>query len=123
VSYRYGASYLDPGLNTLVAPPPPTYTYNLYAWGSNNGGQLGLSNTGSIYSSPTQVGSLTNWLNISAAYSSFGIKTDGTLWSWGFNNFGQLGLNNRTYYSSPKQVGLLTNWSTISQTKNNYLNN
>lgn len=87
---------------------------HLYSWGDNNNGQLGLGNT-TNYSSPNQVGSLTNWLNIaSGSYFSFIIKTDGTLWSWGQNVFGQLGLNNITYYSSPKQVGSLTNWLNVS---------
>jgi len=86
----------------------------LWAWGFNSYGQLGLGTT-SYYSSPKQVGALTNWKIISSG-SGIGIavKTDGTLWSWGNNAFGQLGLGNRTYYSSPKQVGALTNWASVS---------
>jgi alpha-tubulin suppressor-like RCC1 family protein len=92
-----------------------TVPFNLYGWGRNNSGQLGLGNR-TDYSSPKQVGLLTNWLNI-ASNSDVGmaIKADGTLWTWGSNNsFGQLGLGNTTAYSSPKQVGALTNWSKIS---------
>jgi len=86
----------------------------LYAWGENNNGQLGLGNT-TRYSSPKQVGSLTNWAWISSgAISANGIKTDGTLWSWGSNGSGQLGLGNITGYSSPKQIGALTNWATVN---------
>jgi alpha-tubulin suppressor-like RCC1 family protein len=86
----------------------------LWAWGSNNFGQLGLGNTTS-YSSPVQVGSLTNWLSVSTGYfNSISLKSDGTLWSWGYNNRGQLGLGNTTNYSSPKQVGSLTSWLTIA---------
>ena len=44
-------------------------------------------------------------------YSSFAIKTDGTLWSWGSNNSGQLGQGNTINRSSPVQVGALANWS------------
>ena len=114
MSYRYGASFVDPGLNTLVAPTP-TYTYYLYSWGYNNYGQLGLNNT-TNYSSPKQVGSLTNWSSVSSgSYHTLSIKTDKTFWSWGRNNYGQLGLGNTTYYSSPKQVGSLTTWSTLSK--------
>jgi alpha-tubulin suppressor-like RCC1 family protein len=38
-------------------------------------------------SSPVQVGSLTDWKEISATggYHSLALKTNGTLWSWGFN--------------------------------------
>lgn len=82
----------------------------LWAWGRNGAGALGIGNT-TDYSSPKQVGSLTNWLKISSGnYSGLAIKTDGTLWSWGLSNYGQLGLNNTTNYSSPKQVGSLTTW-------------
>jgi len=117
VSYRYGASYLDPGLNTLVAPTP-SYTYYLNTWGLNTNGQLGLGTT-TNYSSPKQVGSLTNWLSVvGGLYHSIALKTDGTIWTWGFNNFGQLGIGNTTPYSSPKQVGALTNWSVIASGAN-----
>lgn len=86
----------------------------LYAWGANTYGQLGLGNT-TAYSSPKQVGTLSNWLTLAAAaYCSYGIKADGTLWAWGYNNNGQLGLGNTTNYSSPKQVGALTNWLQIA---------
>ena len=56
-------------------------------------------------SSPTQVGSDTNWSKIGGGVSHFlATKTDGTLWGWGQNNYGQLGINNRTEYSSPVQI-------------------
>jgi len=90
----------------------------LWSWGKNNYGQLGLNispATTYMTSSPKQVGSLTNWLNVACgSYQVLAIKTDGTLWAWGFNTSGQLGLGNITNYSSPKQVGSLTNWSSIS---------
>jgi len=83
----------------------------LWSWGRGTTfGSLGLGNLTS-YSSPKQVGALTNWLNISASYYSVvATKTDGTLWTWGWNQNGQLGLGNVTPYSSPKQVGSLTDW-------------
>jgi alpha-tubulin suppressor-like RCC1 family protein len=94
----------------------------LWVWGQNSSGQLGLGNTTS-YSSPKQVGALTNWASVSLAkntagaisnqISAFAIKTDGTLWAWGQNGAGQLGLGNTTGYSSPKQVGALTNWASV----------
>jgi len=88
----------------------------LWVWGYGGYGVLGLGNTNIHYSSPKQVGALTNWSKISVAYNNWmvAIKTDGTLWSWGYNPYGQLGLGNRTYYSSPKQLGALTNWSQSS---------
>jgi alpha-tubulin suppressor-like RCC1 family protein len=88
----------------------------LWGWGNPSVyGSLGLGNT-SYYSSPKQVGSLTNWKTISKSYFYFSlaIKTDGTLWSWGYNGYGQLGIGNLTNYSSPKQVGALTTWSSVT---------
>lgn len=86
----------------------------LWTWGYNNFGQLGLNTVYVNQSSPTQVGSLTTWLKVSANYAStFAIKNDGTLWSWGYNFAGVLGQNNLIYRSSPVQVGALTNWSQI----------
>lgn len=113
MSYRYDASFIKPGLNTLVAPTP-IYSYYLNTWGRNTDGMLGLGNT-TNYSSPKQVGSLTDWAYISARTEScLAVKTDGTLWSWGRGSNGRLGLGNTTTYSSPKQVGALTNWSKVS---------
>ena len=89
----------------------------LWAWGRNNNyGQLGLGNV-AFYSSPVQVGSLTNWASIHThAAIVAAIKTDGTLWTWGNPaNAGALGLGTQnTAYSSPVQVGVLTTWSVIA---------
>ena len=84
----------------------------LYSWGYNLAGQLGLGNT-TCYSSPKQVGALTNWASLSLT-GDFAIKTDGTLWTLGGSAYyGQIGLNTQTCYSSPKQVGALTNWKYV----------
>ena len=87
----------------------------LWSWGVNDVGQLGLGNVTSR-SSPVQVGALTDWSSISGGKttSSTAIKTDGTLWAWGLNTSGQLGLGNQVSRSSPVQVGALTDWSKIS---------
>ena len=86
----------------------------LWIWGSNNNGQLGRG-ISTYYSSPVQLGALTNWLNIAAGrYFMGAVKTDGTLWTWGYNGLGGLGLGDTTNRSSPVQVGTLTNWKNIS---------
>lgn len=115
MSNRYQGAWLQNGAFNPLAAPTPIYTYGLYSWGRNNNGQLGLNNR-TDYSSPKQVGSLTNWNEIAtlSANSGLAVKTDGTLWSWGNNNLGQLGLGNTTSYSSPRQVGSLTNWLKVS---------
>jgi alpha-tubulin suppressor-like RCC1 family protein len=98
----------------------------LYAWGNNTSGELG-DGTVTQRNNPTQIGSDTNWKNLSrntctvstSSQFVFAIKTDGTLWGWGDNFKGQLGTNDRTKYSSPVQtVSGGTNWHQIS---NGYL--
>jgi alpha-tubulin suppressor-like RCC1 family protein len=93
----------------------------LWTWGTNVYGQLGrgfvggTAATGGYYSSPVQVGALTNWKQVvSSSRHCTAIATDGTLWAWGSNTIGQLGLNNTAYYSSPVQVGALTSWKEIA---------
>ena len=86
----------------------------MWTWGSNSQSQLGTGNT-TDYSSPVQIGALTNWLNSAAGhYHSHHVKTDGTLWTWGRGAYGALGLGSTTFYSSPVQVGGLTTWLKIS---------
>tara|TARA_Y100001937_G_scaffold105593_1_gene146575 strand:- start:65 stop:2023 length:1959 start_codon:yes stop_codon:yes gene_type:complete len=79
----------------------------LWTWGNNGNGQLGqnIPNT-TKRSSPTQVGTDTDWLKLQhgGSYSMGCIKTDGTLWVWGEGDTGQLGQNNQTRYSSPVQI-------------------
>jgi len=100
-------------LTAVHIPPLPPQIY-LWSWGNNFYGQLGIGNT-TYYSSPKQIGALTNWLSIAGGgYHNLAIKTDGSLWSWGRNYNGMLGLGNTTQYSSPVQVGALTTWSTIA---------
>ena len=87
----------------------------LWSWGSGTDGALGLGNTTS-YSSPKQVGALTDWLSITCGtYNScLATRTNGTLWSWGNNTQGILGHGSLVDFSSPKQVGALTTWSKVS---------
>ena len=86
----------------------------LWGWGDNTQGTLGLGDSSSR-SSPVQIGTLTNWNNLTAGFNwAASTTTAGTLYAWGVNNYGQLGIGNRNSYSSPKQVGSLTNWSTVN---------
>lgn len=56
----------------------------LWAWGSNNVGQLGLGHT-RLQAEPGQVGTDTDWSQLMpGGYSgSMALKQDGSLWSWG----------------------------------------
>ena len=83
----------------------------LWAWGTNEAGELGVNDIVSR-SSPIQLPG--SWSHISNAVQdrAGGVKTDGTAWSWGQNEDGQLGQNNKTSYSSPTQIAGTT-WSAI----------
>lgn len=65
----------------------------IWTWGADSDGSLGL-NDAIARSSPTQIGSGTDWTTI-AASTNHGMarKSDNALWMWGYNNYGQLGLN------------------------------
>ena len=88
----------------------------LWLWGGNAYGALGLGDTSDLFSrsSPTQLGTDTNWAMVSLGYKTGNaIKTNGTLWSWGQNSVGEAGINNTTGKSSPVQVGALTTWAKV----------
>ena len=102
-----------------AAGAPNLVGYYLYAWGSNNTGQIGDS-TVVNKSSPVQVGS-TKWAVISSSInykvdniSTFAIKENRTLWAWGDNLYGKLGLSDAVSRSSPVQVGTSTDWNNVS---------
>ena len=89
----------------------------LWSWGYNSGGYLGQGNK-TQYSSPTQIGTGTDWAEVGGGYAKLALKTNGTLWAWGYNQdtTGIIGQNNQTNYSSPRQVGTETTWATFAST-------
>jgi alpha-tubulin suppressor-like RCC1 family protein len=85
----------------------------LWGWGYNGSGQLGDGTT-TNRTSPTQIGSATNWSSVAAGdYHTIGIMSDGTLWGWGYNLYGQLGDGTTTDRTSPTQIASSTNWSRV----------
>tara|TARA_X000000368_G_scaffold221742_1_gene175010 strand:- start:3176 stop:4429 length:1254 start_codon:yes stop_codon:yes gene_type:complete len=95
-------------------------TGNLYAWGSNQFGVLGLNAPDTVVAK-TQVGSDSTWKWVAGyqhnpACNAAAVKTDGTLWCWGGGGpNGCLGLGpDKTERSSPTQIGALTDWASVS---------
>lgn len=88
----------------------------LYAWGKNSVGFLGLGNT-TGYSSPVQVGSLTDWEDGGCLYNTQAVKSDHTVWTWGPGSQGQLGRGSTANTSSPEQVGSETYWINMDFTR------
>ena len=87
----------------------------LWGWGYNSGGKLGYGAATYVVTTPTQIGTDTNWLSISDGWShTIALKTDGTLWTWGLNENGELGDNTTVDKITPTQIGTATNWQTIA---------
>lgn len=89
----------------------------LWTWGSTGGNSRGALGTGDTIgrSTPTQVGSDTNWKFISVGNQHMAaLKTDGTLWGWGRNQEGQCADNTNLNRSSPVQtISGGTNWKFV----------
>jgi alpha-tubulin suppressor-like RCC1 family protein len=88
----------------------------LWAWGYNGEGQLGTSTAGFSYPSPQQIGTATDWTQISAGGHVLALKSDGSLWAWGYNGSGQLGIGSAQFgaHPDPVRVGTDTDWAQIS---------
>ena len=62
-------------MDDMFVPKDQFLNSGLYGWGVNNFGQLGLNDT-TDRSSPVQVGTLTNWKQVSCGiYHAAGIST------------------------------------------------
>lgn len=90
----------------------------LWVWGRNITGQLGNPDIGQNILIPSQMGSETNWIFISAGDEySMAIKNNGTMWAWGDNVYGQLGDNTNgtgNIVTTPIQIGIDNDWAFIS---------
>ncbi len=117
--HKIGTASSSPVINTYSFTTAD-YSRRLYTTGNGSHGIHGLNGNNEQYSSPTQVGTNTNWAttgnSVEKRYSDSVMmrKTDGTLWAWGRNQKGELGLNNETSYSSPMQIGTETTWESAT---------
>jgi alpha-tubulin suppressor-like RCC1 family protein len=90
----------------------------LWSWGHNCSAQLGQGDTNctSYQAGPTQVGTDTDWAQVSAGDThSLAVKTDGTLWGWGNDVYGQTGSGCSLGGTCPEilvptQIGSATDW-------------
>ncbi|MFZ1313275.1 MAG: T9SS type A sorting domain-containing protein [Chitinophagaceae bacterium] len=88
---------------------------SLWAWGGNQYGQCGNALPPNSVATPLQVGTATNWQNITTGpYNSIATKSDGSLWSWGYNLNGQLGDGTYTNKDVPTAIGFDNDWGQIA---------
>jgi alpha-tubulin suppressor-like RCC1 family protein len=95
----------------------------LWSWGGNDDGQLGLGDTGITRTTPTQIGTNSDWFTITAGgRHNLAIKTNRTLWAWGWGFWGQLGdgsgdsmgQGDNIFRTTPRSIGTNSDWSAVS---------
>lgn len=81
---------------------------NVYSWGKNSMGQLGLGYT-SEKAAPQKISGLTDVVSVGVGHDhAMAVKSDGTVWTWGNNSKNQLGRVLGLSYA-PGQVMGITN--------------
>jgi len=87
----------------------------LWCWGLNEFGQLGLGDT-QQYSSPQRVGTESDWASATSGKEHVcAIKTDNSLWCWGNNQYGRLGIGGEDGpHLTPQRVGMDLDWISVS---------
>lgn len=85
-------------------------TGKLYAWGWNDGGQLGNGTKVDVIT-PAIVDDSRFWSFVAAGSNhSAGVTSNGELYTWGHNIHGQLGNGTRIGCLSPTRIGNNSNW-------------
>jgi alpha-tubulin suppressor-like RCC1 family protein len=85
----------------------------IFAWGENSDGGLGISSTSDVCS-PNQVGTKSDYAQFDFGdRHGCGVDDSGRLFCWGVNSSGELGFGDTTTISSPSQVGSLTDWARV----------
>lgn len=81
----------------------------VWAWGNNDSGQLGIGLTPNESFTPVQAGAFTNAVSVAAGYyHSMALTADGKVYAWGYNDDGVLGDSTNTDSYVPLQVPGLT---------------
>lgn len=85
---------------------------DLYCWGQNNDGELGVGPDLGNRSTPQLVGA--GWTTIACKEDHCcALRTDGSIWGWGGNDAGELGTPGATVMRVPTQVSNGVGWQKI----------
>ncbi|XP_074004043.1 probable E3 ubiquitin-protein ligase HERC4 [Numenius arquata] len=88
----------------------------LFTWGQNTHGQLGLGSQTTLILQPQLVKSIKGiplaQIAAGGAHSAT-VSLSGAMYSWGKNDFGQLGLGDTKDRSCPSYIGALEHWKTV----------
>ena len=88
----------------------------LWGWGSNANGRNGLGLTAGNTTTPTQIGTDTDWDKVMGGRDGgFVLKTDGRLYGFGSNTNGCLGTGDTSQKNVPTQIGTRTGWGSASK--------
>ena len=81
---------------------------NLWSWGDNGSGQLGIGSTVSV-TEPQKIEGLTGIVDLYFCEASVIARdSSGNLWSWGENSAGQLGIGSKENATTPQQINGLS---------------
>ncbi|MCL2745904.1 MAG: hypothetical protein FWE48_02255 [Coriobacteriia bacterium] len=96
----------------------------LYSWGRNHVGQLGLGDT-TNRNTPQRVGAASNWIamGMTSSNAAAAINSYGELWTWGNTANGQLGRPATAIHpaSLPGRVGTSNNWLFVASANSHFL--
>ena len=82
-----------------------TASGNVYTWGNNDLGQLGITKVDRCKETPTRITSLSNIVDVVAGdLHVLALTRSGEVFSWGNGSDGQLGHSNNANQFSPKQI-------------------
>jgi alpha-tubulin suppressor-like RCC1 family protein len=95
----------------------------IWSWGYNEFGQLGLGYTSAKVTTPSQIGTNSDWFNQDwmtepnlpqmavGSKHTISLKTNNTIWAWGNNSWSELGLGDTINRNTPAQIGFGADWS------------